>query len=294
MSIDCAAIAGAATVARIWRYPVKSMLGEQVDAAAVDACGVAGDRAYALVEPGTNQVGSAKDPRRWAPLLACRAAFAAEPRPGRPAPPIRLTLPNGRTLVAGGGRADPELDEALADAFGRPLVLAARPPAGAVMVQREPDDPGDGPTREIVMAKAAPGTFFNHAPVHIITTATLARLGELAPGSRFDERRFRPNLVVETPPGETGFVEHDWIGRTLRAGGVTLRVFDPCPRCIVTTLPLEDLPRDSGILRAVAQHASAPSALAAPGRTMTAVAGVYAFVVEGGVIRRGDPIHVSP
>lgn len=94
------------------------------------------------------------------------------------------------------------------------------------------------------------GTFFDLAPVHLVTTATINRLRELAPQSRFEVRRFRPNLVVESPTGASGFVENDWIGRTLAIGDeVRLNITGPCPRCVMTTLAQGDLPKDPGILR---------------------------------------------
>src|SRR5205807_10311708 len=98
------------------------------------------------------------------------------------------------------------------------------------------------------------------------------------PPGRFEVRRFRPNVVVETATGEKGFVENAWIGRTLALGdAVRLSITGPCPRCVMTTLPQADLPRDPGILRAAAQHNHAN-------------VGVYADVIEGGAIRRGDPV----
>jgi hypothetical protein len=125
------------------------------------------------------------------------------------------------------------------------------------------------------------GTFFDCAVVHLLTTATLERLRELYPAGRFEVRRFRPNVVVEAADGGKDFVENAWIGRTLAIGdAVRLSISGPCPRCVMTTLPQADLPRDPDILRAAAQHNRAN-------------VGVYAAVVQGGTIRRGDPIRVE-
>ena len=93
-------------------------------------------------------------------------------------------------------------------------------------------------------------------------------------------RRFRPNLVVDTA-GEAGFAEDAWEGQTLAIGdAVRLSVTGPCPRCVMTTLPQGDLPPDPGILRAAAQHNRAN-------------VGVYAAVLRGGTIRRGDPVRLE-
>jgi len=125
------------------------------------------------------------------------------------------------------------------------------------------------------------GTFFDLAVVHMLTTATIDHLRALYPEGRFEVRRFRPNIVVSTGPGEQGFVENDWIGHTVAIGDqVCLRITGPCPRCVMTTLPRGDLPKDPGILRAAAQHNQAN-------------VGVYADVIAGGAIRRGDPVTLA-
>jgi uncharacterized protein YcbX len=123
------------------------------------------------------------------------------------------------------------------------------------------------------------GSFFDAAVVHLLTTSTMDRLRELYPQGRFEPRRFRPNIVVAT--AGSGFVENDWIGRTVEIGDtVRLAITEPCPRCVMITLPQGDLPKDSGILRTAAQHNGVN-------------VGVYASVVSGGTIRRGDAVVLS-
>ena len=125
------------------------------------------------------------------------------------------------------------------------------------------------------------GTFFDSAFVHIVTTATLNRLRELYPDGRFEVRRFRPNVVLRTANGEAEFAENDWVGRTVGIGDlVRLTITGPCPRCVMTTLAQGDLPRDVGILRAAAQYNQAH-------------VGVYASVLQGGTVRRGDAVTVQ-
>ena len=125
------------------------------------------------------------------------------------------------------------------------------------------------------------GTFFDCAVVHVLTTATLDRLRELYPPGRFEVRRFRPNLVVRVPDEMNGFAENAWIGQTIRIGdGVRLRITGPCPRCVMTTLAQADLPKDSGILRTAAQHNGVN-------------VGVYASVLQGGQVSRGDAITLA-
>ncbi len=284
----------AGAVVGLWRYPVKSMQGEELNGTAVGARGLLGDRAYAVVDRATGHVASAKHPRKWSRLFACRAAFAAPPAPDEPLPPVWITLPDGGVVSS----EEPDVDRVLSRALGREVMLAREAPAAPTReANRAPvDDPA---AEEVIrvepMALAAPaGTFFDYAPVHILTTATLDRLRELSPAGRFEARRFRPNIVIAPEPGLSGFVEHAWLGKTLvAAGGVRLHLIDPAPRCVVTTLPQGDLPHDPGILRALARHSAAPSATLAPGVVMSAVAGVYAAVLQGGVLRRGDTVSVA-
>jgi len=138
------------------------------------------------------------------------------------------------------------------------------------------------------------GSFFDYAVIHLVTTATLERLSELYPQGRFDPRRFRPNVLVSVAAEQTGFVENGWIGKTLALGdSVRLRVTDPCPRCVMTTLAQEDLPPDAGILRTAARHNSVVGGDGrGPDGAYPAAVGVYASVVSGGTVRRGDAVRV--
>src|ERR671939_847533 len=86
---------GEGSVVALWRYPVKSMLGEELNASAVTPRGLLGDRAYALVDRADGKVASAKNPRKWPQLFDCRAAFVDAPRPDAPLPAVRITLPDG-------------------------------------------------------------------------------------------------------------------------------------------------------------------------------------------------------
>jgi len=114
-----------------------------------------------------------------------------------------------------------------------------------------------------------------------LTTATLDGLRELYPQGRFEVRRFRPNIVVAPASSEKHFVENDWLGHTLAIGDeVRLNITGPCSRCVMTTLPQGDLPKDPGILRTAAQHNRVN-------------VGVYAAVQRGGTIRRGDLVRLA-
>lgn len=277
----------------LWRYPVKSMQGEEIHGAAITERGIAGDRAYAILDRATGHIASAKHPRKWSRLFACRAAFAEPPRAGAALPPIWITLPDGEVVHS--DQAD--VDQALSRALGREVALVRDAPAAPTReADRTPVDapPGEEIIRQEPMALAAPeGTFFDLAPLHLLTTATLDRLRALHPAGRWETRRFRPNLVI-APAGESGFVENAWLGHSLALGPeVRLEAIDPCPRCVVTTLAQSDLPRDPDILRALAEHSAAASVTLTPGVVFPAVAGIYATVLQSGTVRRGDFIALA-
>jgi uncharacterized protein len=281
--------ASVGSVVGLWRYPVKSMQGEEVDSATITQRGVLGDRAYALMDRATGYIVSAKHPRKWSAMLACRAVFAEPPRPGAPLPPVWITLPDGAVVNS----AQANIDQLLSCALGRDVTLLAEaPPSPTREADRTPIDGSASQEmiRQEAIGLAAPaGTFFDHAVLHVLTTATLSRLQALYPAGRFAVSRFRPNIVVAPVGDDQGFVENTWLGRRLMFGAdVQMQLIDPCPRCVVTTLAQGDLPRDMGILRTVGQHNAAASVTLAPGVVLSAVAGAYARVLQGGTLRVGD------
>ena len=278
------------SVVSLWRYPVKSMMGEELNAAEVTERGLLGDRAYALVDRCDGKVATAKNPRKWPRLFDFRAALVDTPRPGAAVPPVRISLPDGTVLTS----EQTELDQILSRALNREVTLDATARGQRQVVGSSSANPstpkaeeywpdmGGLDYRDTVTDFDLPaGTFFDCAVVHLLTTATLDRFRELYPRGRFEVRRFRPNVVVEIANGETDFVENAWIGRTLAIGdAVRLRIDGPCPRCVMTTLAQGDLPKDPGILRAAAQHNGVN-------------VGVYASVLRGGTVRRGDAIRLG-
>jgi uncharacterized protein len=288
------------SVAALWRYPVKSMLGEELDEAVVSERGIVGDRAYALLDLADGKVASAKHPRKWGQLLNFGAAYVEPPVVGRPLPPVRITLPDGATV----GSADDDVDEVLSRATGRPVTLTTTAVGTGTLEEYWPDVEGLAPQEfidttlistddpaekvsDIRMGRASPpGSYFDSSVLHLLTTATLDRLGALHPGGRFDPRRYRPNLLVATP-GQ-GFLENDWPGRTLAVGpAVRVRASAPTARCVMTTLAQGDLPLDTEVLRTLARS----NRLELPGKGRGwACAGVYADLVTGGTIRRGDTV----
>ena len=266
------------SIVSLWRYPVKSMLGEELNAAEVTKRGLLGDRAYALVDSADGKVASAKNPRKWPQLFDCRAALADAPRAGVKAPPVRVTLPDG-TIV---NSEQSDLNQIFSKVLKREVKLSGLPDVQTATAEEYwPDIQGLDHRNTVTDFPLPEGTFFDCALVHLLTTATLDRLRGLYPQGRFEVRRFRPNIVVETTNVETDFVENAWIGQVLAIGdSVRLSVTGPCPRCVMTTLSQGDLPKDTGILRTAAQHNRANI-------------GIYASVLEAGTVRRGDSVRLE-
>lgn len=287
-------------VSALFRYPVKSMLGEAVERCRIDERGVLGDRSYALVDVETGTVASAKVPRLWGGLLEFSARCAEEPERDA-APSVEITFPDGSVHHSG----DAGIDAALSAAIGREVRLIATPPEGAGFEEVWPEIDGLAPEAVIAgthvrnegtgervsrfdLAAMAPHpAFFDLAVLHVLTSATLQRLRELAPGATFDERRYRPNIVLDGV-GD-GFVENDWAGRVIAfAGGATVAATIPTMRCVMTTLPQGDLPRDPDTLRAIAKH----NRVEIPGLGTWACAGVYADVTGPGELAVGEDYEI--
>jgi len=249
-------IAIAGSVAELWRFPVKSMQGEQLREVEVTARGVVGDRAYALIDADTGKVASAKNVKLFPELLACRAVFVAPPHAEREAPPVRIDLPSGKSVTSDSS----DVDRTLSAHFRREVRLARVAPDDFTIDQYHPDVEGADPggNRNTVVAQklgaalfaalgmespVPAGSFFDVFPLSVMTTSTLARLNELRPQSRFEPRRFRMNVIVSTE--RPGFVENDWVGHELGLGnGARLNValLDP-PMCDDDPCPGRSIPR---------------------------------------------------
>ena len=253
------------------------MMGEEVNASAVTERGLLGDRMYALFDPTTGKVVSAKNPRKWGKTFEFRATFVEPPRLNELMPPVRIECPDGTNL-----RSDrDDVGGLLSKILGREVRFVTSAPERPSLEEYWPDIEGLAHREKITDEAMPPRTFFDSATIHLLTTATLNRLRELYPPGRFEVRRFRPNLVVQPPSDSKGFVEDGWVGRTLALGdGARLRVTGPCTRCVMTTLPQGDLPPDPGILRTAAKHHQVNI-------------GVYATVLAGGEVRRGNPLAIA-
>jgi len=277
------------TVAGLRRYPVKSMLGEDVDAGEVTFTGLSGDRRLAVVSRATGKIASAKFPRLWRDLLTMAVA-SADDRAADGA--VRITLPEGKTVWS----SDADVDSVLSDLLDEPVTLTATPVPGAALDRAVPEavlrDGVDAPVPAELMeigGGGPSGTFVDFAPLHLLTTSTLDRIAELSPHGRADLERYRPNVLIATTAA--GFIENDWLERILRVGDeIVLRVIARTPRCAVPTLAHGALPRDPDALRVLARHNRVePLDSLDP----EPCAGVYAEVLRPGRIRTGDPVRLA-
>ncbi|HVC43218.1 MAG TPA: MOSC N-terminal beta barrel domain-containing protein [Candidatus Binataceae bacterium] len=272
-------------VKELYRYPVKSMLGESVDELAIGPGGALGDRAWALRETAGGRIVSAK---KIARLFEYRSRYDRAPIANGDAP-VTIILPDGRTLHPD----DADAATVLSTALGFDVTLERAVAGRHSRAMIDPDTIfGDVAIEEVMpgLTRATMpdsfallrGSFFDSATIHVLTTGTIAHLRRLAgDDAQADARRFRPNIVVHTAPEATGFVEDGWLGKTLEAGAeVTIVAMQPALRCVMTTHRQDGLPRDLRILRAAAQH-------------HRATLGVFAAIGAPGIVRVGDPVRLA-
>jgi hypothetical protein len=280
-------------IAEIWRHPVKSMEGERVDRALLGANGIPGDRAWAVRNEERRAIQGAK---KIPLLMSCRARYATEPPADGPAPAPEITLPDGSVVRAG----DAGAAERVSAAVERRVTLWPLLPASALEhYKRGAPDHADVVTEmravfgrredeplpdfrqfppELMQYESPPGTYFDAYPLLLVTEATLRKLRALAPASRIDVRRFRPNLVIATEAA--GFVEAGWTGKRLRIGGAAIDVLGPCPRCVMITHGFGDVPQDTALMRTVVKEADQN-------------VGAYARVANAGEVRVGDTVGLE-
>jgi uncharacterized protein len=271
----------AGTIAELWRYPVKSMLGEQRSHLAITPRGSLGDRAKALRDLNTGRIASAK---KFPRLLEFYAQYEVEPTfdtPGR----IEITTPAGRTVCAD----DPEASAIISDELGHPVRLETEPRGQEITEIIRETVFGDVPVNKFKPDwtpetmpdhfKLMKESFFEIGAIFVVASGSVDHLRKLHGGtSKIDRRRFRPNIYIESGPAWSGFVEDSWIGGSLEIGGaVRIQEFQPTIWCVTSTLAQEDLPRDLTILRTIANNHNG-------------CFGAYATVSKPGFVNVVDPV----
>lgn len=266
------------TIASLHRFPVKSMQGDAPDEVTIGSDGMADDRIWALRDAETGKLVSAKRPRLWRALLDCRASGVGDD--------VEVTLPSGDVL----GITEPGLVVSLSALLGREITIERSTHAQQGVYESDwPEIDGLTMAGEYDLPTNLTGegtSFIDLGVLHLLTTASLTALAEAAPDVTVDVRRFRPSMVLDTPDA-SGFVENDWKGRSLRIGEVEITVGEPTPRCVMTTVAQDGLPRQPGVLQALAEHNRLTNELGT-----FACLGVYADVARPGTIRVGDDVTV--
>jgi uncharacterized protein YcbX len=271
---------------QIWSYPVKSMEGGTVSSAKLSMLGIVGDRRWAVRDLERGGIRGAKQLGGLMTLVARDAPDGT----GH----AEIDFPDGRTLSS----VSPDIDAALSAHLAHPVRLEALRPAddldhyrrGApasddVMVElrnifgREESEPlpdfGVFPP-EVMEFESPPGTYHDCWPLMVMSTSSLESMRSALPDSVIDVRRFRPSIVIDTV-GASGHPEFAWAGRRARLGSATIAFESACPRCVMVTRAVADLPADRAILRHIV-------------RDLDQNVGVYARVVEPGMIGEGDAL----
>ena len=287
----------AGSVAEIWRYPVKSMGGERLARSAIAARGLHADRMWAVRDVGLDTFTTA---RRWPALLQCSARFAEDPA-GRPAEPgdvleVIVTFPDGGEMSS----SDPAINDRLSQLIGKPARLESLPALSEKERYRTPHANKADLRRQFAIAEGEPlpdfsmfpvrklaelaryatpvGALYDAYPILLMTRASLRAMAEHAPGSQFDVRRFRPNVLIDVDGAE--LVEFGWIGGRVRAPNVTFAAEIPTLRCSIPTRQQGDLPADPTVLKTINAHADH-------------CLGVYANVASPGTLAQGDPLELE-
>jgi MOSC domain-containing protein len=290
-------------VSQLWRFPVKSMGGNQVDEMRVDGRGAHADRLWAVRDLENDITASA---RRMPKLLGCSAAYVTAPGPDAGpgnVPEVTITFPDGTACSS----SDPAVHGRLSDLVGRDVRLTALPPRhdvsthrlsvkqskanfAAAEVRRDfglaesealPDTTVFTTRQMLTLARFStpPGTFVDLAPVHLLSSRSVASLA--AAGEPYSVRRFRPNVFVDVETPDSEFPEAAWVGGDVEIGSAVMRVTIPTIRCVVPTRPQPGLDLDRGLTRALADRTDR-------------FLGVYADVTRPGLLRVGDVVSVRP
>ena len=301
------------TIKEIWRYPVKSMAGEQLDSTTVESLGIPGDRGWALRDETTGEITNGK---RFPLLMQCAARYQTDPE-GSTIPPADITFPDGSTTATDAG----DVNERLSALLGQRVTLWPRLPADNLehyrrkstaarvvgrlarvrafrsalptlvsvgnanaelrkMFSREPNERIPDISLlppELIEFTSPPGTYFDAFAIHLLTTASLTLMQRLNPEANWDRRRFRPNFLIESELH--GFIELEWNSQKLRIGSSIVQCRIPTARCGMTTHAQKDLPKDPSVLRTIVKDADQNL-------------GTYATVITSGTVKVGDAVEI--
>ncbi len=270
------------TIQQILRFPVKSMGGEFLSTTYVDENGLEGDRTFALKELETGFIVSAKNPKKWKAIIELEAFFENEK--------LKIRQTTSRQVFDN----ENDITNLIEKLTKRKVSLVANSNTQEIReADRSPLEQTGSDIRQEPLASASKaGHFFDFAPIHLMTTSSLKTISQFYPKGKFDLKRFRPNLLIDTGD-KTGFVENEWLGKTLHIGkNLQIKIIEPCPRCVVTTLQQGELEKDNEILKTIVRHNQVESYTHYPGTLFKGVLGVYGIIEQSGVINIGDELVV--
>ncbi len=248
-------------VLSLWRYPVKSMGGEELSSVEAGEDGFVGDRAFGLIDVSTGVLLSAK---RHPKLLEATAKFRSDGE-------VSINIPTEPGVGVAVASDDQSIDADLSDWLGFGVRLARPSGRERSRVELEfVDQPG------VIEFLTRPGYFFDGSVLHLLTTASLAEARALYPEGDWRPQRFRPNVLIETV-GHTGWFEDGWVGRSVEVSGMTVEATKPCDRCVLVTRAVGGFDADKQILQTLARHHDANL-------------GIKASVLGVGVVKVGDPV----
>jgi uncharacterized protein len=256
------------TVESLWRYPVKSMRGEELDEAFASYAGVYGDRLFAFessASPRGFPFFTGRDQRQ---MIRYRARFRNQEKAARP-----LNLGEAEKL-------SPNLNPISADASE--LMIDVETPDGKTFAINDPALVDNlrlntDEKHELTLLRSDKA-MTDCRPLSIFAVQTAEKLGEEI-GMPVDKRRFRANVYVDLMSSQ-GFAEDKFVGRSLRIGSkVTVAVLQRDARCMMITLDPDTAEKTPALLKTVAQ-------------THEGMAGVYGAVLVEGMIHKGDPVEL--
>ena len=281
-------------IQQLWHYPVKSMVGQQTDSAIITRAGMLGDRGWIVRDEENNE----NTVVRTLPKLLLFAAEYVAPVKDNRIPDVRITFPDGSSAQS----ADPDINQRLSTALGKPVSLWSLQPKRHWQHYRLRSVMGSKDMKRMFASKDLPdfssiswkllselmlfstplGRYYDVYPLHLITTGALQQMQQIEPEGDFGAHRFRPNIVIESQAGVTGFDDVAWVGGKLHIGDeLVIAVESRTVRCSMPAQPQQGAGKDSRVLRAIDRHANRHF-------------GVNATVIKAGTVNVGDQVSWQP
>ena len=253
-------------VESLWRYPVKSMRGEELDEAFAGFSGIYGDRLFAFRSSASPKGFPYFTAREQTKLLQYRPRFRYPDKAARP-----VNLSEAESMGANPVSANPsELMIDVETPDGR--TLAIDDPALMTMVRADIDE-----KHQLTLMRSE-RAMTDCRPFSMFSLQSAQQLAEET-GTPMDKRRFRANVYVDLTSAQ-GFAENDYVGRSLRIGPkVVVTILERDPRCMMITLDPDTGEKTPAILKKVAQ-------------AHEGMAGVYGAVMVEGMLHKGDSVEV--